>query len=83
MKNNKVTAEEQDTDKHCSERKACRLKWLETLSIIRQTRMCRHMVTYVIKAQMRWDRDINDFVTTTEVQVTANTFQCYATVKQF
>ena len=31
MKNNKITAEEQDTDKHFSERKACRRKWLATL----------------------------------------------------
>ena len=36
MKNNKITAEEQDTDKLgklCSERKACRRKWLATLYI--------------------------------------------------
>ena len=26
-----MTVEEQDTDKHCSERKACRRKWLATL----------------------------------------------------
>ena len=25
-----MTVEEQDTDKHCSERKACRRKWLAT-----------------------------------------------------
>ena len=31
MKNNKITAEEQDTDKHCSERKACKRKWFATL----------------------------------------------------
>ena len=33
MKNNKIEAEEQDTDKHCSERKACRQKWLATLCL--------------------------------------------------
>ena len=29
-KKNKITAEEQDTDKHCFERKAGRRKWLTT-----------------------------------------------------
>ena len=33
MKNNKITAEEHDTDKHCSDGKACRRKWLETLRL--------------------------------------------------
>ena len=42
-----------------------------------------YMVPYAVRAQMGWDRDINDFVTTTQVQVTDNTFQCCATVKQF
>ena len=31
MKNNKITAEEQDTDKYCSERKTCRREWLGIL----------------------------------------------------
>ena len=42
-----------------------------------------YLAIYVVRAQIGWDRDINDFVTTTQVQVTVNTFQCCATVKQF
>ena len=33
IKNNKITAEKQDTDKHCFERKAWRRKWLATLCL--------------------------------------------------
>ena len=33
MKNNKITAKEQSTNKHCSERKACRQKWLTILCL--------------------------------------------------
>ena len=34
MKNNIITAGEQDTDKHCPEKKACRRKWLATLCLL-------------------------------------------------
>ena len=44
MKNNKVTAEEQDTDKDCSERKTCRRKWLATLCLSSG----RHSVHYMV-----------------------------------
>ena len=48
MKNNKITTEEQDTgtlEKLCSEKKACRQKWLATLClIIRQARV--HYMVY-------------------------------------
>ena len=71
MKNNKITAEEQDTDKHGSERKACRQKWLATLCLSSGRHECAlRGILYVARAQMGWDRDINDFVTTTQLQVT-------------
>ena len=82
MKNNKIIGEEQNTAKHCSERKVCIRKWLATLCLSSGRYECVLHGTYVFRAQMRWDSDINDFVTTTQVQVTDNTFQYCATVRQ-
>ena len=36
----KLTAEEQDTDRHCSERKAYRRKWLVTLCLLSDRHEC-------------------------------------------
>ena len=42
MENNKLTAEEQDTDKHCSEKKAaCRRKWLTTYCLSSGRQECK------------------------------------------
>ena len=69
MKNNKVTAEEQDIDKHCSERKACRRKWLATLCLSSSRHKCplRGNPSCIVLMD---GIEINDFVTTTQVQVT-------------
>ena len=69
MKNNKVTAEEQDIDKHCSERKACRGKWLATLCLSSSRHECplHGNPSYIVLMD---GIEINDFVTTTQVQVT-------------
>ena len=71
MKNNKITAEEQDTDKHCSERKACRRKWLATLCLSSGRHECALRGNpLLLESTNGWD--INDFVTTTQVQVIAS-----------
>ena len=72
-KNDKTKAEEQDTDKLrklCSEKKACRRKWLVTLYLSSGRCECTY---YILKHN--WDRDINDFATTTQVQVAINICQ--------
>ena len=56
MKNNKLTTEEQDIDKLgklCSERKACRPKWLTTLC---QTGRRMYITWYLCSSN--WDRVI-------------------------
>ena len=66
MENNKLTAEEQETDKHCSEKKVCRRKWLITycLSSGRQGCALRGNPSFVVrqKAQINDGQDINDFM---------------------
>ena len=83
MKKNKIIVEEPDTDKHCSERKACKRKWLATLCLSLGRHECALRGTLCCYSTNGWARDINDSVTTTQVQVTVNIFQCCATVKQF
>ena len=70
-KKNKLTTENQDTDKLgklWSERKAFGQKWLATY-IYKEKRMC---ITYYIRAP--GIKGINNFATITQVQVTVNTF---------
>ena len=86
MKNNKITAEEQETGKLgklCSKRKACRWKWLATLSLSSGRHEYITRYTHYVRTQLGW-RYQYDF-TTTDVpptqqqrcmQVAANTFQC-------
>ena len=60
MKNNKITAEEQNTDKptkHCSERKACKWKWLATLCLSSGRHEC--ITWYTTMLEHNWYRDIN------------------------
>ena len=64
-----MTAEEQDIDKNCSERKACRRKWLATLFLSSSRHECASHDNLVVRAQMGWNKNINDFATTTQFQV--------------
>ena len=75
MKNNKITVEEEQQDidkleKLCSERKACRQKWLTTLCLS-DRQMC--IIGYIC-----WATGIelhrNDFATTTQLQVACHEF---------
>ena len=63
MENNKLTAEEQDTDKHCFEKKTCRQKWLTTycLSSGRQECALRGNPLFVVRQKAQ----INDMSMTT------------------
>ena len=64
-----MTVEEQDTDKHCSERKACRRKWLATLFLSSGRHECALHDSLVVWVQIGWGKNINDFDTTTQFQV--------------
>ena len=75
LKNNKITVEEEQQDidkleKLCSERKACRQKWLTTLCLS-DRQMC--IIGYIC-----WATGIelyrNDFATTTQLQVACHEF---------
>ena len=71
MKNNKIAGEEQDSDKHCSERRACRQKWLTTLCLSSSRHKCTlHGNPMLLESTHEWD--INDFVTTIQFQVTVS-----------
>ena len=57
MKSNRITAEEQDKDKLgklCSERKACRQKWLATLCLSGRLMY----ITWCLCSRNNWDRVI-------------------------
>ena len=77
MKNNKITAEEQDkTDVVLRERLAN-----ESHHQHQADMNVHYVVTLMLLAIENTNgRDINDFVTTTQVQVIVNTFQCCATL---
>ena len=69
MNNNIITAEEQDTDKHCPERKAFRRKWLATLCLSSGRHECALRGNpMLLESTNGWD----DLVTTTQVQVTVS-----------
>ena len=92
MKNNKITAEEQDKGKigkFCSEREVvCENGWQH--HVYHQAGRHEYITWHINYVRdHNKDRDINNFVTTTQVQVPVNTFQCnkltisFAAVKQF
>ena len=82
MKNNKITAEEQDkTDVVLKERLANENSRQHYVYHQHQADMNVHyVVTLMLLAIENTNgRDIDDFVTKTQVQVIVNTFQCCAT----
>ena len=75
MKNNKIIVEEQDADKlgkrFLRERLMNENGWQHVYH--QADTNVHYRGTYVCWSN--WDRDINDFATTTEVQAAVNTFQ--------